>query len=128
MTLIIKAITLKWAFSISDRLLTQKTTNGYNPFDAVSNKTILFFSSDAMVSISYTGSAYIGKIPTDRWISEKLCGLDLSEGNDFKLIVKSGKWKNLYNSIEYLTSFFINYPAGIRYNFSKSIINFLQKN
>lgn len=102
MTLIIKAITKNWAFSVSDRLLTQRMTDGYKPFDAVSNKTVLFFPSDAIVSISYTGTAYIEKTSTDRWISEKLCGLDLSEGKDFVLGIENGIWKNLYFSMENL--------------------------
>lgn len=102
MTLLIKAITRKWAFSISDRLLTQKSQNRYSPFDKASNKSIVFFPNDGFVTISYTGTAYIGNIPTDRWISEKLSNLDLPEGSDCILYDKGAKWTNLYYSIEKL--------------------------
>lgn len=48
-------------------------------FDALSNKSIVYWARDAIVSISYTGPAYIGPLPTDDWIVQKLTGVDVSE-------------------------------------------------
>lgn len=102
MTLLLKAITDKYAFSISDRLLTKQTSSSFIPFDQVSNKTVVFFPRNGIISISYTGTAYIGKIPTDRWIAEKLSGYDLSEGKDFFIHNNDKEWPHLYNSVENL--------------------------
>jgi len=58
-----------------------KQVPGNNPtrFDASSNKSIIFWARDAIVSISYTGPAYIGPLTTDGWIAQKLTGVDVSE-------------------------------------------------
>lgn len=56
---------------MSDRLVTR---NG-SRFDELANKNIVCVSSNAIVSIAYTGHAYIGELPTDQWIVEKIAGL-----------------------------------------------------
>jgi hypothetical protein len=53
--------------------------SGPSQFDALANKSILYWARDAIVSIAYTGAAYIGPLPTDDWIVEKLTGVDVSE-------------------------------------------------
>jgi len=45
-------------------------------FDELSNKNIVYCARDALVTIGYTGCAYIGSMPTDQWIAEKLTGKD----------------------------------------------------
>lgn len=103
MTLLINAITHKWAFNVSDRLLTKNAGGELSQFDKTSNKSIVFFPNDAIVTLSFTGTAFIRSIPTDRWISETLTEHNLSEGNDFKIIAEGEKRETLFNSINKLT-------------------------
>src|SRR2546427_10116718 len=49
------------------------------PFDASSNKSIIYWARDAIVCIGYTGLAYVGPLPTDDWIVQKLTGVDVSK-------------------------------------------------
>lgn len=56
---------------VTDRLL---ATQKGEPFDALTNKTVVYWAKDAIVSMAYTGPAYIGNWPTDSWIAWKLCG------------------------------------------------------
>src|SRR2546427_11400631 len=49
------------------------------PFDASSNKSIIYWARDAIVCIVYTGLAYVGPLPTDDWIVQKLTGVDVSK-------------------------------------------------
>jgi hypothetical protein len=56
---------------VVDRLL---TTKDGKPFDDLTNKSIIYWAKDAIVCMSYTGPAFIGKLPTDSWIAWKLCG------------------------------------------------------
>ncbi|HET6177760.1 MAG TPA: hypothetical protein VFE61_12550 [Candidatus Sulfotelmatobacter sp.] len=53
--------------------------NPASRFDALANKTIVYWTTDAVVTIAYTGAAYIGNQPTDDWIVQKLTGVDVSE-------------------------------------------------
>jgi hypothetical protein len=79
-TLILSHMSRAFVSQVSDRLVT-KTAKGHTPtpFDALSNKNIVYWARDAIVSISYTGPAYIGPLTTDDWIVQKLTGVDVSE-------------------------------------------------
>ena len=99
MTLLIGALAGKQSFNISDRLLTQRLTNGQvKTFDDTSNKTIVYMCSNGMMTISFTGTAYIHKKPTDQWVAEMLTGMELNEGDNFK-IKHPKEWKNLGHAI-----------------------------
>ena len=50
---------------VSDRRL---TLDG-QPWDDQSNKSVVFGCRDALLSITYTGLAYIADIPTDEWVT-----------------------------------------------------------
>ena len=80
MTLILSHVSRSFALQVSDRLVT-KVGQGNNPsqFDVLSNKNIVYRARDAIVSICYTGPAYIGSLTTDDWIVQKLTGVDVSE-------------------------------------------------
>jgi hypothetical protein len=43
-------------------------------FDEFANKSIVYCAFNGILSISYTGHAFIGSLPTDQWIAEKLIG------------------------------------------------------
>ena len=68
MTLILTEASIRYVVQASDRLLTQ----GRRQFDPVSNKTIVYLCRDALVSIAYSGRAYLDETPTDQWIAELL--------------------------------------------------------
>jgi hypothetical protein len=75
MTLIVSC--LRWerfVIQITDRQLT--TLDG-RKFDELSNKTLVYMAKDAIVSMAYTGPAYIEDWPIDCWIAWKLWGKPL---------------------------------------------------
>lgn len=54
---------------VGDRKL---TFSGGRQFDDASNKIVIFRARDAMVSIGFTGIAYLNGMPTDEWIARRL--------------------------------------------------------
>jgi len=61
---------------VSDRLVSV-TGPRPQPYDTLANKTIVYFARRGIISVSYTGVAYLKGLPTDRWIAQTLSGLDL---------------------------------------------------
>lgn len=70
MTLILSKSCINYVIQVSDRLVTQSQEN----FDELANKSIVYCAYNGILSISYTGHAFIGSLPTDQWIAEKLLG------------------------------------------------------
>jgi len=64
MTLNVVACNYWHVVQVSDRRL---TLNGI-PWDDAANKCVVVGCRDALLSITYTGLAYIGEVPTDEWI------------------------------------------------------------
>lgn len=62
---------------LSDRFV---TTERGGLHDRLANKTVLVCTTDAAVSLSYTGFAFIQGIPTDQWLVEKLTGSAFPRG------------------------------------------------
>jgi hypothetical protein len=83
MTLILTEASIRYVLQASDRLLTQ----GRREFDPVSNKTVVYLCRDALVSIAYSGPAYLDETPTDQWITERLTDerFDLSQPGFLKI-------------------------------------------
>jgi hypothetical protein len=77
MTLILTQASLRYVLQVSDRLVTQEKKE----FDPRSNKTIIYLARDALVSIAYSGRAYLDGTPTDQWIAEMLAGEPLRRDN-----------------------------------------------
>lgn len=75
MTLIISKASINYILQVSDRLVTMDQ----KPFDPLSNKSIIYCALNGILSISYTGVAFIGSLPTDQWIAEKLLGHSFQE-------------------------------------------------
>jgi hypothetical protein len=69
-TLILTQASPRYVLQVSDRLLTRRSRE----FDPVSNKSILYLANDALVSIAYSGRAYLDETSTDQWIVELLTG------------------------------------------------------
>jgi hypothetical protein len=79
-TLILSHLSRGFVLQVSDRLVTRiRPGDSPSPFDALANKTIIYGARDAIVSMSYTGPAYVGKLSTDDWIAQTLTGVDVSE-------------------------------------------------
>lgn len=80
MTLILSHLSRGFVLQVSDRLVTG-IQPGKSPssFDALANKTIIYWARDAIVGMSYTGPAYVGQLPTDDWIAKMLTGFDVSQ-------------------------------------------------
>lgn len=76
MTLILSLACMHQAIQVVDRRLTSRRSANTKPsiYDDESNKTIIWTTSNAILSISYTGPAFIRGIPTDQWIVESLLG------------------------------------------------------
>jgi hypothetical protein len=75
-----------FVMQISDRLVSVRRADpttgrigGAEPFDPLSNKALIFRAADAIVSIGYSGTAYLEDRPTDEWIAEILWGEPLPE-------------------------------------------------
>jgi len=87
MTLIISGCSAVDAFQASDRLLSR----GTRPFDPESNKTIVLSLADAVVSLSYTGPAYVTHIPTDQWLVQHMIRAELGAAFDGSIANRLGR-------------------------------------
>ncbi len=67
---------MRVAFQVSDRLVSVAGKE----YEALSNKKVVMRTSDALISAGYTGIAYFGPKPTDRWIAETAWGAKLGTG------------------------------------------------
>src|SRR5208337_1465023 len=87
MSIVLTAACRLFTMQVSDRLITEirpadRATNqpgASRPFDALSNKSIVFRAQNAIVSMAYVGSAYLDGKPTDEWIAEQLWGEPLTD-------------------------------------------------
>ncbi len=73
MTLIAAVITKIGVVQVSERLVSDRGTE----FDSTANKQLVYLGHTWAVSMAYTGTAYIGKLPTDEWLAEALIGKPL---------------------------------------------------
>jgi hypothetical protein len=77
-TIILSLVTSHYSLQVSDRLLTENKGQGrYEPWDPASNKSVVVLSRDGLISMGYTGPAFISRIPVDGWIAEAITGEDL---------------------------------------------------
>jgi len=73
MTLHITLITGEYIQTASDRLVTANRS----AHDPRANKSLLYTASDAVVTVGYTGLAYLRGMPTDQLIAQSLAGRDI---------------------------------------------------
>jgi hypothetical protein len=71
MTLILTDLHQRFALQVSDRLTSTAPGVGW---DRTANKAVVFRGRDGVISVAYSGSAYINGFPTDHWIAEQLVG------------------------------------------------------
>lgn len=100
MTIILTRASIHYVLQVTDRLVTSKGA----PFDSLANKNIVYCARNAIVSIGYTGHAFLGDVPTDQWIVEKLIGTTFDRGRKppaFSLITRS-QWLDIGRSLQIL--------------------------
>ena len=70
LTLVLTEISRRWVVQGTDRLVTRRAES----LDTLANKNIVLLARDGLISIGYTGNAYLGypPIPTDCWMARKL--------------------------------------------------------
>jgi hypothetical protein len=76
MTLIITAAVTGRIIQASDRLASVDA----QPWDRTWNKSVVLRTMEALVAVSFTGSAFVGRRPIDQWAVETLSGVELGEG------------------------------------------------
>src|SRR5262245_39504192 len=74
MTSILTVASPRYVVQVSDRRLSRLKRGMLSEHDPSSNKTIVYRSNNAIVSLGYSGIGYIRGIPTDEWITECLWG------------------------------------------------------
>jgi hypothetical protein len=78
MTLILSYFRQGHLLQVADRLVTRDGSK----YDPIANKNIIYFARDAIVTVGYTGLAYIDNKPTDWWIAEVLFGQPIEKVSD----------------------------------------------
>jgi hypothetical protein len=72
-TQILSLLTPRYVLQVSDRLVSQRRPGRpLTKHDSKFNKHILFMAKDAVVSIGFTGLAYLDNVPTDQWLASVL--------------------------------------------------------
>ena len=105
MTLNLTLLTATYVLQVSDRRITKTSTGEIHP---LANKNVVFLARDGLVTICYSGPAYIEHVPTDVWIACKLAGEDIGPYlRAEKVGVKMGSmpkrpWLNTGQSVELL--------------------------
>ena len=97
MTLILTLVTPQYVLQVSDRLVTRAGQE----FDPASNKNLIYLAKNALVTIGYSGAAYLEGVPTDRWIAQRLWGQELPQQFAY-LAGRAPRWLTVGESIEAL--------------------------
>lgn len=74
MTLILTKVDRGSVIQVTDRLTSQHIGEQVVPFDRQSNKNVILLTRNGILTLAYTGLAFIGQKPTDQWIAEELNG------------------------------------------------------
>jgi len=100
MTLILVRASQRYVLQVTDRLITRDRA----AFDELSNKSILYCARNAIVAVAYTGHAFLGDIPTDQWIVEKLTGTNFDQSLKPPALsfVTLSPWLDIGRSLELL--------------------------
>jgi len=84
MTQILTAACPNYVVQVSDRLLTKACGADVREFDPIANKTVVFRARDAIVTIAYSGIAFVGSMPTDDRIAQTRWGEEPPRGRNGK--------------------------------------------
>ena len=100
MTLILTLASIHYILQVGDRLVTLHP--GGKTFDPMSNKNVVYLAKDAIVSIGYSGPAYLDDVPTDQWIAQKLRGEDFAGDRWAMHMGRASRWFDIGQSVELL--------------------------
>jgi hypothetical protein len=89
MTLILTVASSAFVLQVSDRLVTHtefvfdavqaRFTEVPRAFDPAANKVVIYHARNGILTLGYSGRAYVGGIPTDQWLAELLYGESILE-------------------------------------------------
>jgi hypothetical protein len=121
MTLNITGTALGSVVQVTDRLITR--TRPFQKFDPAANKNVIFLARNGLLTIGYTGRAYVGDQPTDRWIARKLA-LDETLQNDEMGAVETGfarsnRWMDVGQAMRHLSDEFTKAWRHYNYDIGK---------
>ena len=89
MTQILTGACPNFVVQVSDRLVTTGRGVNIKEHDPAANKTVVYRAADALVTLGYSGIAYIGETPTDWWIAQILYQGEL-KATDGRLGIRIG--------------------------------------
>jgi hypothetical protein len=90
LTQILTAATPNFIVQVSDRLVVTMRGGEIQDHDIFANKTVVYRASDALVTIGYSGVAYINNVPTDEWIAAILFGEPLRGPDGKGFVLRTG--------------------------------------
>ena len=98
---------------MADRLVTKRGKE----HDRFADKTILFCATNCILSIGYTGLAYVGEKPTDQWIVEQLTRVI----DDRPMAIRSGSFDHVDvgRALARIHDAFERYPAQLPHAWRK---------
>src|ERR1700730_10490147 len=110
MSIIISIACPMLVMQMGDRLVSKRTAKfdpltrkpfTQEPFDPLSNKTLVYRAKNAIVSIGYAGIAYLEGRPTDVWIAEKLWGepLPIHDGRTPMAMGRRPLWLDIGSAV-----------------------------
>lgn len=79
MTLNLTLLHPTYVLQVSDRRITKELSGEIHP---LANKNVIYLTRDGLVSICYSGPAYLEHVPTDTWIACKLRDEDMAPFRD----------------------------------------------
>ncbi len=79
MTLVLSAHKRDTVFQVGDRLVSVALGSRLQPWDVMTNKTVVYLGTDGIAAIGFSGRARLEGKRTDLWIVEQLVGMDLDD-------------------------------------------------
>lgn len=101
MTLNLTFASTRYVHQVTDRLLTCVGVC----VDPLANKNVIYWARDAIVTLGYTGLAYLEGIPTDQWLAESLADFTFDRSGRFRTFIRCGplpQWRDIGLSVKCL--------------------------
>lgn len=103
MTLVLSAHKRDVVFQVADRLTSAAFPRGrLEPLDVLTNKTVVYLATDAVVAIGFSGRARLGGRRVDLWIAEKLTGMDFEDEGSIVFFVGGRGSEDIFHSWQLL--------------------------
>ena len=99
MTLILTARLPHFIIQASDRWVTKRGA----AHDVEANKSIIYRGKDGILTLAYSGIAYVGHQTTDHWLAEKICGESPHLNWTTSGSVCGPKWRTLNAALRSIT-------------------------